>query len=118
VNSTMTILYGIPNCDTVKKARRWLESQGIGYRFHDFRADGLRPAQVKTWLGELGVESLINKRSTSWKNLSADQQTGLNEQSAVQLILDNPTLIKRPLLEKDGQYLVGFQAAAYLALFS
>lgn len=114
----MTTLYGIPNCDTVKKARRWLEAQEIDYRFHDFRKDGLTPDQVKTWLADLGLESLLNKRSSTWKGLSAEQKADLNTQSAVQLIVDHPTLIKRPLLEKDQQRTVGFKAESYSLLFS
>lgn len=112
----MTTLYGIPNCDTVKQARRWLEARQIDYRFHDFRADGLRREQVETWLADLGVEALVNKRSTTWKNLSADQRSDLNEQSAVQLIVDNPTLIKRPLLETGQRRNVGFKADVYASL--
>lgn len=114
----MTTLYGIPNCDTVKKARRWLEAQAIDYRFHDFRADGLSRTQVRTWIADLGLEALINKRSSTWKNLSSDQQADLNEESAVQLILDNPTLIKRPLLERGEQRTLGFKADSYASLFA
>lgn len=113
----MTILYGIPNCDTVKKARRWLEERGIDYRFHDFRADGLTESQIKTWLKDLGVETLINKRSTSWKNLSEKERAMLDDDKAVRLIAENPTLIKRPLLETGKQRRVGFKADDYARLF-
>ncbi|MEX1033262.1 MAG: ArsC family reductase [Cellvibrionaceae bacterium] len=113
----MTVLYGIRNCDTVKKARRWLDARKIDYRFHDFRADGLTEAQVRIWLADLGSDRLINKRSTSWKNLGAHQQAALNAQSAVQLILDNPTLIKRPLVETGKRRLVGFDTDTYSDLF-
>lgn len=113
----MTVLYGIPNCDTVKKARRWLEEHGIDYRFHDFRADGLNQAQVKQWLAQAGLEKLINKRSTSWKNLTPEAREGLNEQTALSLILEQPTLIKRPVLDLDGELHLGFSADSYSALF-
>jgi arsenate reductase len=114
----MITLYGIPNCDTVKKARRWLEDRGVDYRFHDFRSDGLSKAQVQSWLKDLGVEEVVNKRSTSWKNLSPAQREALDEQTAVQLILDNPTLIKRPLVESGNQRAVGFKDELYSSLFS
>lgn len=114
----MTTLYGIPNCDTVKKARNWLDEHRINYRFHDFRADGLSRSQVKSWIADLGLETLINKRSTGWKNLSDTQRADLNEESAVQLILDNPTLIKRPLLETTQRRSVGFKADMYSSLFT
>lgn len=114
----MITLYGIPNCDTVKKARRWLEDRDISYRFHDFRKDGLDAAQIKQWLADLGLDQLINKRSTSWKNLSPDVRESLDEQSAVELILEQPTLIKRPLLDLRGSLHLGFKADTYQALFS
>lgn len=114
----MTVLYGIPNCDTVKKARRWLEEHSIDYRFHDFRADGLTDSQIKTWLKDLGVETLINKRSTSWKNLSENQRATLDDKTAVRLVAKNPTLIKRPLLETNGHRMVGFKADSYAELFA
>ncbi len=114
----MTTLYGIPNCDTVKKARNWLNSKEIPYKFHDFRAHGLAKSQVKTWIAAIGLEKLINKRSTTWKNLSSKQQNMLDEKSAIELILENPTLIKRPLIETPKDTLVGFKEKEYLALFS
>lgn len=114
----MTTLYGISNCDSVKKARRWLDAQGINYRFHDFRADGLTAAQIGDWLSELGAETLVNKRSTTWKALSDAQKAALSERSATQLILDNPTLIKRPLLDTGGERIVGFKAEIYATLFA
>lgn len=118
----MTTLYGIPNCDSVKKAKKWLEKQGIDYNFYDFRKDGLTAKQVKQWIGQIGLEKLVNKRSTTWKGLSDSQQASLssspNEKAAIALIVDNPTLIKRPLLETAKQTNVGFNEAQYLALFS
>ncbi|MGQ9426097.1 ArsC family reductase [Gilvimarinus sp. F26214L] len=114
----MITLYGISNCDTVKKARRWLESRDVEFRFHDFRTDGLSAPQVQEWIGDLGLDVLINKRSTTWKNLSEAERSAVDESSAVQLILDNPTLIKRPLLEKGQQRMVGFDQQRYTALFA
>ncbi|GAA5315413.1 MAG: ArsC family reductase [Candidatus Pelagadaptatus aseana] len=111
-------LYGIPNCDTVKKARVWLDDNNIEHRFHDFRKDGLEADQVKQWITTLALDTVINKRSTSWKALTDEQKNGLNEQTAVELILDSPTLIKRPLLDKDGELQVGFKAANYESTFA
>jgi Spx/MgsR family transcriptional regulator len=112
-----TTLYGIKNCDTVKKARTWLDQQGIDYRFHDFRIDGLSAAQVGQWLKELGAEALINKRSTTWKGL--DDATRANiDQRAAEIILANPTLIKRPLLDTGKRKHLGFKAADYQTLFN
>lgn len=105
-------LYGIKNCDSVKKARAWLAKQGVEYQFHDFRSDGLETQQVQTWLQEFGL-TLINKRSTSWKALDEQTREALSLDTAVELILAQPTLIKRPLLDTGGRRLVGFSEASY-----
>ncbi|MGI1678542.1 MAG: ArsC family reductase [Cellvibrionaceae bacterium] len=114
----MITVYGIPNCDTVKKAKKWLEKQDINYSFHDFRKDGLTQKQVKTWIAEIGLDQLVNKRSTTWKTLPKKQQESFDEKSAVTLIVENPTLIKRPLIDNGKQKAVGFNEEKYLALFS
>lgn len=114
----MITLYGIPNCDTVKKARTWLDQNSVEHQFHDFRKDGVDAAQVKQWIADLGVDTLINKRSTSWKALTDEQKSGLNESTALELILESPTLIKRPLLDKDGELQVGFKTATYETTFA
>ncbi len=118
--STIT-LYGIANCDTVRKARRWLADQGIDYRFHDFRADGLELEQVRAWLKELGP-ALVNKRSTSWKTLdpaSRDElSSGTDSASALATIVAQPTLIKRPLLDTGSTRHLGFSPATYATLFT
>lgn len=114
----MTTVYGIKNCDTVKKARTWLDTHKVGYQFHDFRSDGLSETQVKGWLTVLGLDTLINKRSTTWKALDGATKENLNEQTAVALLVANPTLIKRPLLETAQTTRVGFNAAEYQTLFN
>ena len=114
----MITLYGINNCDTVKKARKWLEVQGVEYRFHDFRADGLTREQVQAWLAELGWETLVNKRSTSWKALDAPHRENMDEASALMAILEQPTLIKRPLLDTGHQRYTGFSTASYAKIFN
>lgn len=113
----MTTLYGIKNCDTVKKARKWLDEQQVEYRFHDFRTDGLTAEQVKTWVTDLGLETLVNKRSTTWKELGEAERAGFDETSAIALIVQHPTLIKRPLLETGNTRRVGFKAADWQPLF-
>jgi arsenate reductase (glutaredoxin) len=114
----MITLYGIKNCDTVKKARDWLTKNNIDYRFHDFRVDGLDKAQVQTWIAELGLETLVNKRSTTWKELNESTKENFSEQNAVAAIVENPTLIKRPLLDTSKQKYVGFKDIEYTKIFS
>jgi len=114
----MITLYGIKNCDTVKKARTWLEQNNIAYQFHDFRADGLSEAQVKTWIAEIGLETLVNKRSTTWKELDETIKTQFSETAAPAIIGANPTLIKRPLLDTGKQKVVGFKDSEYAHIFN
>jgi arsenate reductase (glutaredoxin) len=114
---SMITLYGIKNCDTVKKARQWLEQHQIEYRFHDLRSDGLDATTARGWIKELGLDTLINKRGTSWKQLDAKTRDQLNETNAVPLLLTQPTLIKRPLLDIGHQRSVGFSTELYRELF-
>lgn len=114
----MITLYGIKNCDTVKKARKWLDNHDVEYRFHDFRAEGLDPEALAAWLGELGWENLVNRRSTSWKTLDEATRESMNEDSALRAILAQPTLIKRPLLDTGHERFTGFSAANYQKIFS
>ncbi len=114
----MITLYGIKNCDTVKKARKWLELHAIDYRFHDFREDGLDRKTVAGWLEELGWESLVNRRSTSWKALDANTRENMDQASALAAIMTQPTLIKRPLLDTGHERHSGFSASSYQAIFN
>ncbi len=109
----MTTLYGIKNCDTVKKARKWLDSHEIAYTFHDFRSDGLDEDLINHFSERLGWETLLNRRSTSWRQLTDQQKNNLCGKSALQLMLKTPTLIKRPILETDGQMIIGFNTEHY-----
>ena len=113
----MIILYGISNCDTVKKARRWLESADIEYRFHDFRVDGLERARVQQWIEELGWEQLVNRRSTSWKQLDPATRESMDAGAALEAILELPTLVKRPVLDIGHERHLGFSAAQYQDIF-
>jgi Spx/MgsR family transcriptional regulator len=115
----MVILYGIPNCDTVKKARTWLDDHKISYDFHDFKKSGINAKHVQRWLDTLGIDIVLNKKSATWRGLTAEQQaSAANPKKAIQLMLENTSLIKRPVLEKDGQVLaIGFDEAKYSSLF-
>jgi arsenate reductase len=95
----MPTLYGISNCDRVKKARAWLAARGIAYRFHDFRRDGLPEALLRAWVAELGWEALINRQGTTWRKLPPEQREGLDEDGAIRLMLASPSVIRRPVLE-------------------
>lgn len=111
----MIKLYGIKNCDTVKQARQWLDKHAIAHSFHDFRHDGLTPQQLEYILSRCPWETLLNKRSTTWRTLNISQAISLNEATAKNLLLEHPTLIKRPILEMGDKMVVGFSAANYQA---
>lgn len=114
----MITLYGIKNCDTVKKARNWLDQRDIEYVFHDFRSDGLEADAVSAWLAELGWENLVNRRSTSWKALSEATRSNMNDDTALTAIIEQPTLIKRPLLDTGKERHTGFSADRYATIFN
>lgn len=113
----MTKLYGIKNCDTVKKARQWLDQQGIEHQFHDVRVDGLDAAQIDAWRQQVAWEALLNKRSTTWKQLDETSKASVNSDTVTDVLLANPTLIKRPVLEYSGKVHIGFKAAEYAVIF-
>jgi arsenate reductase len=114
----MTTLYGISNCDSVRKARIWLSSHDVDYQFHDFRQDGLSLKQLKTLANAVGWETLLNRRSQTWRKLADKDKTNLTEARALKLMQAEPTLIKRPVLEVNKRVHVGFTAADYQQLFS
>lgn len=109
----MIVVYGIKNCDSVKKARTWLEARHIAYRFHDYRIDGLDAALLQRFVDALGVDAVLNQRSTSWRQLDDAQKADLTPDKAVQLMLAVPTLIKRPILDNGQQLIVGFNPDQY-----
>ncbi len=111
------IVYGIKNCDTVKKARRWLDANDVAFDFHDVRADGLDKATIESWLQTVSWEVLLNKRGTTWRKLEDPRKETLDEAIAVELMLANPTLIKRPVVTVDQDCLVGFKEADYAHYF-
>ncbi|PHS78426.1 MAG: ArsC family reductase [Rhodospirillaceae bacterium] len=107
----MLTVYGIKNCDTVRKALKWLDANGTAYTFHDFRKDGLETATVQRWVDALGWESVLNKRSTTWRQLSEKDKSSLNDVTVVRVLVDNPTLVKRPVFESKEYILQGFTDA-------
>ena len=109
----MIIMYGIKNCDTIKKARKFLEANNIDYQFHDFREDGLNPVQLRAWFQQLGWEKVINKRSTTWRNLPDESKQNMDETLALVIAEDQPTIIKRPVLELADKVMVGFSEKSY-----
>jgi arsenate reductase (glutaredoxin) len=106
-------LYGIPNCDTVKKARSWLDAQGIGYAFHDYKKAGADAGKLKGWCAAKGWETILNRAGTTFKKLSDADKAGLDEAKAIALMLDQPSMIKRPVVEHPGGLLVGFKAVEW-----
>jgi len=112
-----TIVYGIPNCDTVKKARKWLDASSVSYEFHDYKKKGIDTNTLKLWCKDLGWESLINRRGTTWRKLDESDKQGLTQKSAIVLMIDNTSLIKRPVINADGQFLLGFDEVAYAKTF-
>ena len=113
----MITLFGIKNCDTVRKARRWLDANGVAFQFHDFRADGLDETTINAWLKTIPWEVLLNKRGTTWRKLEDPRKEQLDQATAVELMLENPTLIKRPVLSDNTDCMVGFKEADYSARF-
>ena len=113
----MITLYGIPNCDAVRKARRWLDTQGIAYRFHDFRKDGLDEARLRAWVGELGWETLLNRSGTTWRSAPDAVKAGLNTETAIAFMLQAPAAIRRPVLDTGSERVVGFSESRYQTLF-
>ena len=111
------ILYGISNCDTVKKAKNWLETNQLEYSFHDFRKQGLESETLQDWLTQVAWDKLLNKRSTTWRNLDLEVQQSVNAGNIIQLLVENPTLIKRPVLKVNGIINVGFNIDTYQGLF-
>lgn len=116
-STAVITLYGIKNCDTVRKARKWLDLHKIDYRFHDFREDGLDEEAVASWIDELGWQNLLNRRSQTWKTLDAHTRDTMNDDAARKAVLSHPTLIKRPLLDTGQQRYTGFSAANYARIF-
>lgn len=113
----MTTLYGIPNCDTMKKARVWLDAQGVGYTFHDYKKAGVSREALERWCNAVGWDKVLNKAGTTFRKLPDDAKAGLNQETAIALMLEQPSMIKRPVLEMGDTLEVGFKPERYAALF-
>jgi Spx/MgsR family transcriptional regulator len=110
----MTItLYGIKNCDTMKKARTWLDGHGVRYEFHDYKASGIDAVSLARWCTAVGWETLLNRSGTTFRKLPEARKADLTERKAVALMLEQPSMIKRPVLEMDGRIVVGFKPETY-----
>jgi arsenate reductase len=109
-------LYGIKNCDTMKKAWTWLDGHGVAYDFHDYKKQGIDRARLEGWVRQLGWEVLLNRAGTTFKKLPDADKQGIDEAKAIALMLAQPSMIKRPVLEKDGRLVVGFKPETYAEL--
>ena len=109
-------LYGIKNCDTVKKARKWLDANSVPYTFHDFRVDGINKNLVNNFLKQIDIEVLINKRGTTWRKLSDEEKEIKNKTKVIELMVENPTIIKRPVLDANKNFFVGFSDESYKSI--
>ncbi len=111
----MTTIYGIKSCDTMKKARTWLDEHGVKYEFHDYKVSGIDRERLEGWSKKVGWELLLNRSGTTFRKLPEAQRADLTERKAIALMLEQPSMIKRPVLEKGGKLLVGFKPAEYQA---
>ena len=112
----MIKIYGIPNCDTIKKARNWLEANGLKYEFHDYRKHGVPENKLRKWVKQTGWETVLNKRGTTWRRLDEKTRNNINQDSAVKIMLANPGIIKRPVLESGKVLIIGFNEIDYRQL--
>jgi arsenate reductase len=113
----MTTMYGIKNCDTIKKARTWLESHKVAYDFHDYKAQGIDKPTLEGWVKKVGWEVLLNRAGTTFKKLPDVDKEAITERKAIALMLAQPSMIKRPVLEAKGKLTVGFKPEDYKKLF-
>lgn len=108
-----TTIYGIKNCDTMKKARVFLDEHGVDYAFHDYKASGIDRPHLERWCREAGWETVLNRGGTTFRKLPDAARENLDEERAIALMLEQPSMIKRPVLEKDGRLLIGFKPEIY-----
>jgi arsenate reductase len=111
-------IYGIKNCDTMKKARAWLDAHKVAHAFHDYKASGIERASLERWAKSVGWEVLLNRAGTTFRALPDAKKEGLNEKAAIALMLEQPSMIKRPVLEVGAKLLVGFKPEIYAAAFA
>ena len=109
-------IYGIKNCDTMKKARAWLDKKGVAYGFHDYKTAGIERGRIEGWAGKVGWETLLNRAGTTFRKLPDAEKQDIDEKRAIALMLEQPSMIKRPVLERGRKLLVGFSPEKYSAL--
>jgi len=114
----MLEMYGIANCDSIRKARKWLKEQAIEYQFHDFKKEAVDPEKLDDWMQQAGWETLLNRRGTTWRKLPQKIRDSIDESSARSVMLEQPSSIKRPVLVQDGKVIVGFSEESYQQLFA
>jgi Spx/MgsR family transcriptional regulator len=112
-----TTIYGIKACDTMKKARTWLDEHGVKYEFHDYKVSGIDREHLEAWCKKAGWETVLNRAGTTFRKLPDDKKADLNERKAIALMLEQPSMIKRPVLEKGAKLLIGFKPADYQIAF-
>ena len=112
------VIYGIKNCDTMKKARHWLDEQGVAYVFHDYKAEGIERARLEAWADAVGWETLLNRSGTTFRALPEADKQGLTKAKAIALMVAQPSMIKRPVLDVDHALIVGFKPEIYDATFA
>ena len=112
-----TVTYGIKNCDTIKKMKKWLEAENIEYRFHDYRTDGLDQAMLEPFEAQLGWEAMVNKRGTTFRQLEEQEKANLDKDKALALLELHPAMVKRPILVHDNAFYIGFKPAQYEEIF-
>ena len=112
----MIKMYGIPNCDTIEKARKWLTNNNLDYEFHDYKKLGVPEQNLKQWIKQNDWQTLLNKRGTTWRKLDDDIKNNIDETSSIQVMLNNPSTIKRPVLENGKTLLIGFKEDEYKTL--
>ncbi len=110
------IMYGIPNCDTIKKAKAFLDSNNISYEFHDYKKLGVNSALLKQWCDTFGYENILNRRGTTWRKLDEETKATINEENAILLMQELPSMIKRPLLDTGNKLVLGFDQSEYESL--
>ena len=109
-------MYGIPNCDTIKKARAFLDANNLSFEFHDYKKQGVSPAQLKRCCEVFGYENVLNRRGTTWRKLDAETKANINEANAILLMQELPSMIKRPLLDTGEKLVLGFKQSEYESL--
>lgn len=115
--SKQITIYGIKNCDTMKKARAWLDDNGVAYAFHDYKAEGIDRATLERWAKDVGWETLLNRAGTTFRKLPQLERENVTEKKALALMLEQPSMIKRPVLDVSGKLVVGFRPETYAKTF-